>query len=199
MQAFFEKNFIYFSTNLQKFLKKICTVLHVYFLIFFTQNISLTTLTCLYIIIMKEILLKRYRLLKKHKFFRIHFDNYQKQILLIFVVIFFAGFLYYIIGRLTDLYLPCLFFKTTGMYCPGCGVTRMFNAIIRGDILLALHQNSAVFFILIIWIIYAVLRFINKPRCLRNENVPFILLFVCVGFMIIFGFARNLIPALQPV
>lgn len=199
MQAFFEKNFIYFSTNLQKFLKKFCAVLRVYFLIFFTQNISLTTLTCLYIIIMKEILLQRYRLLKKHKFFRVHFDNYQKQILLIFVVIFFTGFLYYIIGKTTGFFLPCLFFKLTNMYCPGCGVTRMFNALISGDILLALHQNAAVFFILIIWIIYAVLSFINKPRCLRNEIVPFILLFVCIGLMIIFGFIRNFIPVLQPI
>jgi hypothetical protein len=199
LQAFFEKNFIYFSTNLQKFSKKICAILYVYFLMVSAQNISLTTLTCLYIIIMKEILLKRYRLLKKHNFFRIHFDNYQKQILLIFVVIFFAGFLYYIIGRLTNLYLPCLFFKTTGMYCPGCGVTRMFNSLIDGDIFLALHQNAAVFFILIIWIIYAVLSFISKPRFLRSENTPFILLFISIGFMIIFGFIRNFIPALQPI
>lgn len=36
---------------------------------------------------------------------------------------------------------PCLFHALTGLYCPGCGVTRALHALLHGQVGLALRMN----------------------------------------------------------
>ncbi len=36
----------------------------------------------------------------------------------------------------------CPLFAMTGIYCPGCGMTRAFHALFQGDIVSALHFNA---------------------------------------------------------
>jgi hypothetical protein len=36
----------------------------------------------------------------------------------------------------------CPLYATTGIYCPGCGLTRGYHALFHGDILSALHFNA---------------------------------------------------------
>ena len=36
---------------------------------------------------------------------------------------------------------PCLFYKLTGIYCPGCGSTRATYHLIHGNILMSLRNN----------------------------------------------------------
>ena len=43
--------------------------------------------------------------------------------------------------RLLDLVPPCLFHRLTGLYCPGCGTTRAFYHLIRGEPLAAMGSN----------------------------------------------------------
>ncbi|MGH8075853.1 MAG: DUF2752 domain-containing protein [Lysobacter sp.] len=31
-------------------------------------------------------------------------------------------------------FLPCLFLQFTGLYCPGCGITRALHALVHGDL-----------------------------------------------------------------
>ena len=38
-------------------------------------------------------------------------------------------------------FLPCLFRMATGLYCPGCGLTRMLHALVHGDIARAASMN----------------------------------------------------------
>ncbi|HZX81639.1 MAG TPA: DUF2752 domain-containing protein [Lysobacter sp.] len=38
-------------------------------------------------------------------------------------------------------FLPCLFRMATGLYCPGCGLTRMLHALVHGDIPRAASMN----------------------------------------------------------
>ncbi len=35
----------------------------------------------------------------------------------------------------------CPFHALTGLWCPGCGMTRALHALVHGDLLLALHMN----------------------------------------------------------
>ncbi|WP_407910413.1 DUF2752 domain-containing protein [Lysobacter claricitrinus] len=35
----------------------------------------------------------------------------------------------------------CLFHAVTGLYCPGCGMTRMLHAVVHGDIATAASMN----------------------------------------------------------
>ena len=39
---------------------------------------------------------------------------------------------------------PCLFHLLTGLYCPGCGGTRAFLALLRGDLSLSLSYHPLV-------------------------------------------------------
>lgn len=39
------------------------------------------------------------------------------------------------------IFLPCLFRHFTGLYCPGCGMTRALHALAHGDLSTALAMN----------------------------------------------------------
>jgi len=56
-------------------------------------------------------------------------------------------------------FLPCLFHQTTGLYCPGCGLTRAMHALVHFDLLRAIRMNaffilSAPIFFLLSWRMY---------------------------------------------
>ncbi len=48
----------------------------------------------------------------------------------------------------------CPFHKLTGLYCPGCGITRMFLALFKGEFYQAFRYNPLVFFCLPIFLIF---------------------------------------------
>ncbi len=52
-----------------------------------------------------------------------------------------VGLAYYIFTRVTSIAIPCVFYKLTGILCPGCGVTRMCMALISFDFEQALRSN----------------------------------------------------------
>lgn len=58
-------------------------------------------------------------------------------------------------------FLPCLFRKMTGLYCPGCGLTRALHALVHFDLLRAIRMNA--FFILSAPIISLLIWRINRP------------------------------------
>lgn len=39
-------------------------------------------------------------------------------------------------------FLPCFFKKMTGLYCPGCGLTRALHALVHFDLLRAIRMNA---------------------------------------------------------
>lgn len=69
-------------------------------------------------------------------------------------------------------FLPCFFKKMTGLYCPGCGLTRALHALVHFDLLRAIRMNalfilSAPIFGLLVWRFYrplpATVEFFVKP------------------------------------
>ncbi|MSS62814.1 DUF2752 domain-containing protein [Lachnospiraceae bacterium WCA-693-APC-MOT-I] len=117
-----------------------------------------------------------------------------KEICYLSLFILVVGILYYIWGEQTGLYLPCMFYKITGLYCPGCGMTRMLIQLLHGNIKSAFYYNRLLFFlipILTVFIVILMIQYVKKGTMDVNKkmNNCFILFII---FLIIFGILRNL-------
>ena len=64
------------------------------------------------------------------------------------LIILATGIAYGIFVKLTDIAIPCFFHLLTGLYCAGCGATRMFVDIIQFDFLGAASHNLLFFSLL---------------------------------------------------
>lgn len=106
-----------------------------------------------------------------------------------------AGALYITFVYLAGFGIPCMFHVVTGLYCPGCGITRMFTALLKLDFTTAIHSNAAVFFALPLFAVFFCRRLViyirrgEKPPQNRAENI---LLYAFVAVLVIFGIVRNL-------
>ena len=129
---------------------------------------------------------------RAHIFYREH-----SQILKLLLGFLVFGALYAIFTLLTGIGIPCLFYQTTGLCCPGCGVSRFFLELLQLRIPEALSQNLAVGILLFLWLTVAVIEFLWNPQALRQGS----LLNRCLvaGSLILlvtFGLLRNL-PGLE--
>lgn len=74
-------------------------------------------------------------------------ERFQKVIVQL-IVLLFSGIGYYIFYQKTGIGIPCLFHSVTGLYCPGCGITRVITYTVQGQFLTAMSYNHALFFLL---------------------------------------------------
>lgn len=89
--------------------------------------------------------------------------------------------------------VPCLFHKITGLWCTGCGVTRMLIRLSKLDFVGAFRNNEFVFLTLpaILWVwLYEGSRF-KKAK----EVGTWVLLIAAL----VFGVLRNIFPILAPI
>ncbi|MDF2872347.1 MAG: hypothetical protein K0R05_3922 [Anaerocolumna sp.] len=104
------------------------------------------------------------------------------------------GMVYYLFGKYTGLYIPCVFRLVTGFYCPGCGSTRLAVALIGGRFMAAFRSNEALFLILpfltIIFIKYLI-RYIKgiQRSTTRTEKI---VTGIMLAGVIVFGIMRNI-------
>ncbi len=95
---------------------------------------------------------------------------------------------------------PCLFHLVTGYYCPGCGNTRSADALLHGNIPLALRNNAVLPFLVIILIILyieLILSVLGKPRKLLPRKTWF--WWLVGGVFAVYFVVRNFVPWLAPV
>ncbi len=104
------------------------------------------------------------------------------------------GLLYYGFTKLTGWGLPCLLNKIFKIYCPGCGVTRMFVALFQGDIQAAAGYNLFVLVFLIPALIFALVRLIKfvKNGATKYNKVEMVSVFFTAICAIVFTVLRNL-------
>lgn len=109
-----------------------------------------------------------------------------------FVVTFTIILVYGILYAFTKKGLPCIFHKITGLYCPGCGITRMFVSIFKLNIYQAFRYNPLVFILLIISLFYLLvdaLKYkISKVHIALPKSIYIVLLIIVIGF----GILRNI-------
>ncbi len=104
------------------------------------------------------------------------------------------GAAYFVFMKLTGLAIPCILYKITGKYCPGCGITRMILALLRFDFYTAIRQNCLLFFLLPCFLIYSLWKSVyyiktGKRYSGRVEQVAILVAFVLV---VAFWIMRNM-------
>ncbi len=114
------------------------------------------------------------------------------KILKIYGVVFLIGTIYFILIKLTGFYIPCGFYRVTGLLCPGCGITALCLALVKFQIVEAVAWNPIVFVLLAMWNVIAVLCFIGKPRFVITKRFLYGSFWVSMGIMIVWGLVRNI-------
>ena len=131
-------------------------------------------------------------------------DNRRKKIIiallpLIIIPLAFAGG--YIYQNYLRIYvLPCPFNTFMHIYCPGCGGTRCFYSLLRGDIVHALKYNALVLGALLLAAGY----WLENVFALAGKNVKIIprsraFVIAASGIAVAYVILRNFIPAIAPV
>lgn len=104
-------------------------------------------------------------------------------------------FLYLIFSFITGLSIPCAFHEITHLLCPGCGVTRMFKALLEGNIIKAFYYNQLIFISLPIFLVLFIdlvyCNFKNK-KCLLLK-IPNSVYYVYIVILLVFAVVRNII------
>lgn len=89
--------------------------------------------------------------------------------------------------------IPCVFYSLTGLQCPGCGVTRMFSAILKGDFAAAYRSNAAIFLLLPVLAgigLYTSVHWLKTGSWALSRRMDW-LIAVCAVFLIGFAVVRN--------
>ena len=94
--------------------------------------------------------------------------------------------------------MPCIFHELTGYYCPGCGGTRAFLALITGHPILSFLYNPAVIYAAGVLLFYGVwgISYAVSARNARKIKKPrFYLAFVwiLIAILMINCTVRNLV------
>ena len=111
--------------------------------------------------------------------------------------IFIGLLVYYIFSSITHIYIPCIFHLLTGLYCPGCGVTRMIISILKGDYKEAFHYNQILFIstpIILILIIDLIISNYNNKIPIYKK-LPNWIYYIYIIILIIFMIIRNIFPS----
>ena len=103
------------------------------------------------------------------------------------------GIAYYFFVLLTDKKIPCLIKLITKKLCPGCGITRMFMELAKGNIAGAAKCNIFVLVLLIpalLWGIYRFIMYVKKNNTAFTKLELVVLVIVLIACMA-FGVLRN--------
>lgn len=101
------------------------------------------------------------------------------------------------VRRFSRVPLPvCRFYEDLRVYCPGCGCTRAFAALLRGDVLQSLRYNAGVFYFAAGVTVYLVSQTVQRLsggrlRCgLRYRNVY---LYIGLGILVLNAVVWNIL------
>ena len=97
-----------------------------------------------------------------------------------------SGILYLkVLSPALGISIPCIFREITGLYCPGCGMTRASLALLDGDIYQSFRYNMLIFIIIPLLILFYVLEKRGK------EKYSQVLMWGMLSITVLFGILRN--------
>lgn len=80
--------------------------------------------------------------------------------------------------------LPCVFNKVTGLYCPGCGMSRAFNAAAHFEFYQSFRYNALIYILGPMLLI----EFILRKRKKNTQTITILML--CIALL--YGVLRNI-------
>lgn len=97
-------------------------------------------------------------------------------------------------SKITGLGGECLFRKTTGFYCLGCGGTRAFNYLMHLHLLKSIYYHPFVPYTFFAYFLYVINSFLyrHNKKCFAKLN-PFVLLYVGLGVLSLNWIVRNIL------
>ncbi len=123
--------------------------------------------------------------------------NIKIKIILSLIVILLCASFFFLYTKI-NIFIPCLFHQITGLYCPGCGITRCLVSIIKLDFIQAFRYNMLVFILMPLFIFIGIKKYycwILNKQCIIFSNRFYVFLVVIT---ILFGILRNIFPFLAP-
>jgi len=93
-----------------------------------------------------------------------------------------------------NFYPPCMFYKLTGLFCPGCGFLRAFHQLLHFNLIRALDYNCLSVFLLPLIIIELLneIVFRIQKRKIYQLFIPQKFIFVLLILIILFFILRNI-------
>lgn len=137
--------------------------------------------------------------IRRHKLRKFKDDTTQAWYLagLIFAVLIVIAIVVFIIWgeKLTHLPGSCVFVWATGLYCPGCGGTRSFNALVHGKIWQSILFNPFVPYTIGVYVFFMInTLLVKKTRKLGFEGFPVtIMVYVGMGLLLAQCVIRNIL------
>ena len=86
------------------------------------------------------------------------------------IILFFLLLCYYFLNQKFSIGIPCIFHEITGLYCPGCGVTKLTFSLLELDFYQAFRANPLIFILLILAIIYYLIKIILNKLFKISKN-----------------------------
>ena len=110
---------------------------------------------------------------------------------------------YYFLNHKIGFGIPCPIHRTIGLYCPGCGITRMLFALMELNFAKAFRYNQLLFILLplfIAYIVYQIYLYIMDKKDEILVKIPSIVYYILLFIVIAWGVIRNLevFPFLRP-
>ena len=118
-----------------------------------------------------------------------------------FFVLLGIGILYFILGKLTGIYIPCFIHSVTGLYCPGCGISRMIINLCHLNFEKAYYCNQLLFISTPIFLFLIIDTFISNIRDVKPiyKKIPNTVYYVYIVLLILFMIIRNIFPYFAPI
>ena len=115
----------------------------------------------------------------------------RRKIIKIYGITFLICFSYWLLIQISGYAIPCLYLATTGLRCPGCGITRMFLSMFRLDFAAAFDYNPVCLILFFVWNAIGILCFSEKVKFVQKPAFLYAALWVTIGVLVVFGILRN--------
>lgn len=91
--------------------------------------------------------------------------------------------------------IPCIFYELSGLYCPGCGMTRATLSLLQLDFYQAIRFN--IFSIIVIpfiafYTIVEIYSYIANKSNFIDKKIPAIIWVIFIGLLLLYGVLRNI-------